>query len=635
MATTSDENLASASNKECEPLIRASHINIYRENTFRITGLAVDASEKDIKKHADKLKMMEELGYGQGANAAAYTLDPSPSVDQIREAMQRLKDPEDRLIDEFFWFWPQEFGKSGSDPAIQAIISGDSGAAYDIWMRMESEPAHNYIASHNIAVMFHLIALDWTLYHISSELDAEREVKIKGYWKESFSHWEKVAIDDRVWDVVKSRIRSLNDPRLTTGFARRMRDTLPFALDKINASVALRFAEKGEMNWAKVHIDFMNETHQGLDDVEKTAELVLAPTRTRILQYIKSATEDCEKNPNSGYDLTRKLIEQCTPLQNLFELFHGNDSHHKTELFDEVSITCLNCMVEFQKATGDNKTFLIILKNILSFATSMDVRERIRKNIKIGEGNLRSDILDPHYKTLKSIQESKHKAKVRLGMIQSSMMPLISQLTTQEGVNSELTIDISDAITIVLRGISIDAFNNENDVVTAAESMRLASKIVRDPDLKKRIDEDLLVMIAAEVDSICYFCGKKPSDTNKPIKVPMYGEVTRSYGQVNYRHTDVAIPCCNTCNDTQKLASRIGYGLWIVSTLIGCGITADGRGGWIGGAFWGGVVGWMISLITKKVVKSIAGIPSVKNYKRVKDLRAKGWSFGTSPGKYG
>ena len=190
MATTSDENLASASNKECEPLIRASHINIYRENTFRITGLAVDASEKDIKKHADKLKMMEELGYGQGANAAAYTLDPSPSVDQIREAMQRLKDPEDRLIDEFFWFWPQEFGKSGSDPAIQAIISGDSGAAYDIWMRMESEPAHNYIAAHNSAVMFHLIALDWTLYHISSELDAEREVKIKGYWKESFSHCE-------------------------------------------------------------------------------------------------------------------------------------------------------------------------------------------------------------------------------------------------------------------------------------------------------------------------------------------------------------------------------------------------------------------------------------------------------------
>ena len=69
---------------ECRPLLEAAHINIYRQSPFRITGLPVDASAKAISKHADKLKMMEELGQGQGANSAAFALSPPPSVDQIR-----------------------------------------------------------------------------------------------------------------------------------------------------------------------------------------------------------------------------------------------------------------------------------------------------------------------------------------------------------------------------------------------------------------------------------------------------------------------------------------------------------------------------------------------------------------------
>ena len=73
----------------------------------------------------------------------------------------------------------------------------------------------------------------------------------------------KSCYGDRVWDAVKNRIRAVDDPRLTTGFARRMRDTFPEALDKINAEVALQFAEQGLTDWAKTHIDFMNETHQG------------------------------------------------------------------------------------------------------------------------------------------------------------------------------------------------------------------------------------------------------------------------------------------------------------------------------------------------------------------------------------
>lgn len=489
--TKTESEAEKKASKECLPLIQSAHLNIYRQNTFRITGLPVDASEKEIKKHADKLKMMEELGYGQGANPAAFSLDPPPSVDQIREAIQRLKEPEQRLVDEFFWFWPKEFGKSANDPAIQAILAGDSGTAYDIWTRLETSPDHDYIAWHNIAVMMHLVALDWTHYHFSSEVDEERESKIKGYWKESFYRWEKIATDDRVWDALKVRIRGLEDPRLTTGFARRMRDAFPEALDKINAEVALRFVEQGRMDWAKTHIDFMNETHQGLDDVEKTAELVLTPIRNRILQYIKTAKGECDKKPENGADAAGKLIEQCSSLQSVFELFHGSDSHHKTELFDDVAVTIVNCLIAYVNKTQDNESFVAKLKKCLEFATGMDVRQRIQKNIEIGEGNIRGKSLEPFHAELKKIQDSKAKAEIRLIQIKQQMMPRLLVLSEAEKGQSTLTNEMSDSIAIVLRDISIDAHNNENDLETSLKAIEMAAKLVKATELKKRFDEDL------------------------------------------------------------------------------------------------------------------------------------------------
>jgi hypothetical protein len=74
------------------------------------------------------------------------------------------------------------------------MSQGDSLKAYELWLERENHPDNGFIASHNIAVMFHLIALDWTLYQLAMEVDQEREEKIRGYWRESFMRWEKTAV---------------------------------------------------------------------------------------------------------------------------------------------------------------------------------------------------------------------------------------------------------------------------------------------------------------------------------------------------------------------------------------------------------------------------------------------------------
>jgi hypothetical protein len=460
--------------EECPLLLDAAHLNIYRENSFRITGLAVDATPKEITRHADKLKLMEELGQGQAANTSAFALEPPPNLDTIREALQRLKEPERRLIDEFFWFWPAVFGDSKSDPAIQAMAHGKWSAAYDIWISKEQDPSQGHIATHNIAIIFHVIAIDWTLYHLAADVDPAKEAKIASYWREAFARWEKLASDERIWEALRARIRSLDDARLTTGLARRICAVLPNALDKINAEAALRFAEdRGRIDLAKLHINFMRDTHRGLDDVRETSELVLRPVRARVKQHIETAKEVVLKNPAMGADAAEELLEQCFPLSDLYELFHGKEAYQKTELFDEVAEATLDCLIPYQRKTEDNQRFVDLLQFAMSLATAIDIRQRIQESINIGEGNVRYKSLDPIYTRLQAIQKSPHAASGRLVELKRDVVPKLAEFAEREGGDCDLLKQLFDALAVVLRGISVDAHNNEQDSQTAREAIRL------------------------------------------------------------------------------------------------------------------------------------------------------------------
>lgn len=533
-------------NQGCAALLEASHINLYRENTFRVTGLPVDSSEKDIKRHAEKLKLSEEMGFSPEYKVA-YALNPPPSVDQIRQALGRLKDPEKRLIDEFFWFWPVEFGKSTEDSHIQSFLHGDADTAFKGWLDLESDKNLSHIATHNLAVLFHLLALDWSHFHIESDIDEDRERKIKSYWKESFARWEKIVDDDRIWETLKSRVAFFNDPRLKTGFVRRLRDNLPEALDKINAEIALDFAQQGRNEWAKIHVQLMRETHQGLDDVEKTANLVLEPTKKRVLQFLETAKREVSKKPEAGSGIAQNLLKQTAPLKNLFDMFHGADSHHGADLFDEVSLTIINCIISYQKNTNDNKSFVDVLQKTMPLATSVDVRQKIKKNIDIGLGNLQGEKFKPIYDELKKVQESKEKPSKKLQVIKNVFLRQLLITAQNDGCDNEGYFTLSDSIAIVLRGISTEAHNSDNDLRTASDAITLAVNLVHDDELKKQFIEDEQYIKEKIGTATCYFCSSNQGNPLRTIKIPMHFVTSRRTDGVSYNKMEVSVPRCGEC----------------------------------------------------------------------------------------
>lgn len=453
----------------CQALIDAACLEIYRKNAFRITGLPVNASAKEIAKQAGRLKIMEELRHGESANSFAFALNPSPSVDQIRESIQQIRDPEKRLLDEFFWFWPMTFGNRADDPGLDALMRGDASSAYNIWLAAENNTDSGFVAAHNIAVMCHLLAVEWTLYHIAGVVDykSEDEERIYLYWRQSFIRWRQIASDDRIWNAVKTRIRSLDDPRLTTGFGRRMCDSLLDALARINAEAALEFAEQGKLQWARSHVGFMREIQPERGNLVKTAESVLSPARARLKQQIDRARQRAGNNQSEALAAGHELLEHAREFSYLFDLFFGTDSEVHNELSDEVATACNQITFPYHKATADNKGCIELLKSALPFASSSDLRQEIKNNINL--------------LMLRDIDESGAAPKAKLARIKLEIMPAVDTIVPGEFANF---------VAISLRGISIDAHNEHDDFETALEALTLASDLAREPELKNRLAQD-------------------------------------------------------------------------------------------------------------------------------------------------
>lgn len=376
---------------DCKPLLAACTPQVYIHNAFRITGLPVDASTRDIKRRVDDLKAAAEMGDDEDEHTHAFALSPPPEVDHIREAAQRLHDPERRMVEELFWFWPQEPGQGRSDRALRALQSGDKDAAFKLWSAAarDHDEAACIVAKHNLAVMYQMVALDSEILALTGSFSDDQLATVSKYWTTCFQWWEELTDDETFWSLIADRIRTLDDHRLTTGFARRMRASFPIAFDQINAMLALQYAEKGKYDHAKRHIAYMKETHQGADDVDRVISEILKPLETRVNNAVETAVTRSKRDVTKGAEIAKELLDATKNPLAIIRSLLDQDHTIRSYLFELVHDACTTCLIAYGNKTEDWPTCVSLLKLTEPLVTSEDARNKLRTNIAQAEKNQR------------------------------------------------------------------------------------------------------------------------------------------------------------------------------------------------------------------------------------------------------
>ena len=363
-------------------LMKLAGLNLYRSNAFRITGLGITSSLREVTREAEKLEMMINLGTGQPTGGLFPLKDP-PSATEIRSAVQALKDPELRLLHEFFWFWPSTEVES-DDPALQALRSGKHSAAMDIWTQVRG-PASG-IAVHNLAVLYHLEAVGTYLRRSGTKLLTKPEDVY--LWTSSFRYWKALLDRSDFWSALSDRIRLINDPRLTIQLAQQIWNTLPNALLKINAEVAVAAAEKGEFEDAGVQRRLMFTSALGENVAKKELLRALAPLAEELKQLCDGALRDTRTNRRSANKVIRRLLDDKSRLLQAFNYLLGVGDATCAEAHDLVARTARSCIVDYVNETDDWETGRVLSEECLALAEGQDVRAKLEEDLEVIGRNL-------------------------------------------------------------------------------------------------------------------------------------------------------------------------------------------------------------------------------------------------------
>ena len=474
----------------CKPLLGTATPDIFRANPFRITGLPVDATPRGVKKRADAMEVLAAFGGDGSVDKHPFALSPSPSSDQIREAIRRLRDPEERIIEEFFWFWPYQYGNSSADPALEALTRGDQEAALSLWTADETSPAHGVVAMHNVAVLCHLVALEWEEHLDKTEVDVDRKRKIERYWRDALKRWAVLLDDDLFWKGVSQRGKELDSARLDDRFLRGLRKTSPIAINLINAKLAIHHAECHRIPLAALHIELIREHQSSPDAFRQVGEMALEAPIGRLRQQLKDCAESVKKDPRSGLASACGLLENAVPSLNLIEMFFGEESDPHKELSNEIARVCNLLQVAYHKASDDAASCYEVLERILPMATSPELRQQITENMEIVSGFLDGGKLKSIFEVVRRIGESTDNPRDKFLAFETSAIPALKTASTKVEPNSKALIDLFDAAAMVLRGISLDAWNEHHDRTTACKANDLALQFARGKEAQDRIRED-------------------------------------------------------------------------------------------------------------------------------------------------
>jgi len=375
---------ATVGSTSSEILLAAARPDLFRKNAFRVTGLTVEATSGDVARQSEKLRMAEKYGGGNRL-PSALPLMPPPDADQIREAVDRLRDPERRLVDEFFWFWPHELGGSQSDEALSALRRSEEEQAAKIWRHQGNTASISNVSLHNLAVLMHAQVLDMEFQKDSgSALDQKKRTEL---WDSAFKIWKVLLDDEGFWSRLTARIRDLDDPRLTTGTARRIRNSLPLALLLINAQLVVRAAEAGKADEAKRHLGLMKGSGFGDAAVLEALLMTVAPIRDRIKTHCKAADKETDVHPEHGDRVTEQLLAQVTPLLAVMDMVLPAGNSARDGAHDEVANMGKICMVAFGNKTDNWKRTVPLLEAVQPFAVGPAIRTQIEENLRIVRKN--------------------------------------------------------------------------------------------------------------------------------------------------------------------------------------------------------------------------------------------------------
>lgn len=486
------------------PLLDIATPDVYRKNAFRLTGLSVDATGREIERYAEKMRLQERLGVSPEPTRGPLALTTPPTAESIREAAVRLRDPERRLAEEFLWFWPATPGKSTADPGIRALSEGDEREARRIWGGTETDASSllhtgchgDSVQGHNLAVLWHAIALDW-------DLDPRRRTSASAAWWRAHQYWALIVNGFAFWEDFKERIEGHGEARLTTDTVDEVETTLARVIVRIGLNrviqIARRAAEQeadatrlGEIAADSLEIvrDFAGDVGMDDDLLEEELRLATEGLRADVRGACDATTEEANRRPENGAILARDLLQRAPVLLSPVEVLCPKGHVLFDAAADAVAMAAGRAAISFVNQTKNNKEAREVLQGALPFATGSEVKEFIRRNVKIAEENETFKRVTEVRELLARVEALSLPPMQKFEWLRDQLLPWLERFEQANRDSEDAISAAKDLLARAFREVSVEIFNSQGDRTYVVAAYNLAVHLYSDERLRAVLLED-------------------------------------------------------------------------------------------------------------------------------------------------
>jgi hypothetical protein len=367
-----------------QTLLKMAKPDIYRINAFRLLNVPITASTKEISSLIRRNELLSK--YSDGPKSAADSLLPNLieiSSDDINKALHRISDPELRFIDEFFWFWPiSSVSEITQDEALSAFYQHNIAKAVSIWEKQEVDGSQFNVSTHNLAVFYHAMALEYELLESNKVKLSEKDLaNKKAYWAKAFKRWKHLQDEEFFWKRLEQRIVELADPRISKQNVSNIREGLPAIVLLINAILAIEAAEMNDIKDRDYHISLMRASGFGMNTINEAAHQAIVPQRTRIKMLCEEAKEQTEKTPEKGFEIADKLQRNALATLSIIDTLLPEADSTKISSRDEIALQMKSSINSaFSKTENLNKA-LELENKTLQVAASASIKNKIQEDI--------------------------------------------------------------------------------------------------------------------------------------------------------------------------------------------------------------------------------------------------------------
>jgi hypothetical protein len=368
---------------ECESkkMLEVALPELYKINSFRILGLPVSATLRELDKQQKKIALLVKLGtQNLTVNSGYLPIAPSPSGEMIKKAMQRIFDPENRLIDELFWFWPIEDQNVLNDQALKLLISHDLNGARSVWKQLIQDKKVGYIALHNLAILHHIKALDIELESIKQ--NSQSELKTDQLWQEALHWWFLLSENEQLWQHLLKRSIALDDPRISAATVSQMRIAFPKVITAISVYMDLKAARSGKGYQARRHRVFLIES--GFD--QKIYFNILEDELCKSIEQIKMICErnnsEAKSDPDKAAEMAERIYSESLSKLNEINSILDREHYLRKKANNIVAQTIRDCSLIFWKKTENLNRCLRLTDFARNLSMDDGLREKLNKDLE-------------------------------------------------------------------------------------------------------------------------------------------------------------------------------------------------------------------------------------------------------------